>query len=75
MSYSTGSADWLVFTSVMVEQAPSVLGTLNRGLNQQGSPEAGQGLSSRRYSEHRARWTEGLGQALGSGQKIQSEID
>lgn len=75
MSYSTGSADWLIFTSVMVEQALSVLGTLSRGLNQGGSPEEGQGLSSGHYSEYRARWTEGLGHALGSGQKIQSEID
>lgn len=75
MSYGTDSADWLVFTSVMVEQALSVLGTLSRGLNLRGSPEAGQGLSSGHCSEHRARWTEGLEHALGSGQKIQSEID
>lgn len=75
MSYCPDGADWLVFTSVMLQQAWSVWRTSSTGLNQGGNPEGGQGLISGHRSEHGARWTEGLGHALGSGQKIQSEID
>lgn len=59
---------------MMVEQALSVLGTLSKGLNKQGSPKAGQGLSSGHYSEHRARWTEGLGMLWALDRKFSPKL-